>query len=183
MNTGAMRDCMTGNPDWIVRTHVADDRQSEAIYGPSETYRYALTRSWGTGPKLNIVMLNPSTADELRNDPTIERCERRARAGGFGAFRITNLFAVRATDPRDMKSHPAPIGPDNDLVLRMATAWADMTLCGWGVHGTHMDRAKTVTDMLRSSGNALHVLGLTRDGHPRHPLYVAYAQGPRPWVV
>lgn len=170
------------NPDWIVRTHQDDTRWSEAIYSACETYRYALTRHWAEGPKLNVVMLNPSTADERRNDPTIERCERRARAGGFGAFRITNLFAVRATDPREMKRHPAPIGSDNDAVLREACRWADLTLCGWGVHGVHQGRNAHVAALLRAESD-LHVLGLSRDGHPRHPLYVAYAQGPRPWAI
>lgn len=171
------------NPDWVVRRHEQDGRSSVAVYSPCQAYRYALTRTWGDGPRLNIVMLNPSTADERRNDPTIERCERRARAAGYEAFRVTNLFALRATDPRDMKSHAAPIGPDCDAVLHAAVHWADMTLCGWGVHGAHLKRGAQVTADLRATGCTLQVLGLTRDGHPRHPLYVAYAQGFQPWQV
>ena len=77
----------------IRETHQAGSTRSEAIWSPCRTYRYALTRRWDDGPGLGIVMLNPSTADAFRNDPTVERCERRARALGYGAFQVVNLFA------------------------------------------------------------------------------------------
>ena len=77
---------------------------SRSIPTASE-YRYALTRVWDPlGPRLSFVMLNPSTATEVQNDPTVERCERRARALGFGGFRVTNIFAWRDTDPRKMRA-------------------------------------------------------------------------------
>ena len=85
----------------ITRTHLKGDADSVAVYSPCERYRYLLTRVWdGAGPRALFVMLNPSTATEFQNDPTVERCERRARALGFGAFRVANIFAFRATDPR-----------------------------------------------------------------------------------
>lgn len=187
MRADASGGSISGEPEWpegaIVRVHERDGCRSQAVYSACEVYRYALTRAWGAGPRLNVVMLNPSTADERRNDPTIERCERRARAGGFGAMRITNLFALRATDPRDLKAHSAPVGPDNDAVLTDVVRRSDMTLCGWGVHGTHMARGAQVIALLRGTGVPLHVLDLTRDGHPRHPLYMPYARGPRPWLA
>ena len=76
----------------ITRSHQKGDAASVAVYSPCERYRYLLTRVWNpTGPRALFVMLNPSTATEAQNDPTVERCERRARALGFGAFRVTNI--------------------------------------------------------------------------------------------
>lgn len=165
----------------ITRTHDHDGTFSTALYSDCEVYRYALTRQWDAGPRIAYVMLNPSTASELRNDPTIERCERRARQMGAGAFRVVNLFAFRATDPRDLRAADAPLGPDNDRHLIAAASWADQIVCGWGVHGAHQDRGPRVATMLRAGGYAPCHLGLTKDGHPRHPLYRPYSQQPEPW--
>ncbi len=160
----------------ITRQHQTDAATSTAIYSDCETYRYALTRQWGDGPNLLYVMLNPSKATELANDPTVERCERRARALGYGAFRVTNIFGLRETDPYAMRRHAAPDGPENDTVLRQAAMWADDILAAWGTHGAHRARGPDVAQILRDTGQPLYHLGLTKDGHPRHPLYVAYAQ-------
>jgi hypothetical protein len=166
----------------IRRRHAAEGKQSEALYSDCETYRYLLSRRWGAGCELLYILLNPSTATEERNDPTIERCERRARMLGFGGFAVANLFAFRATDPRDLKRAPCPVGPDNDTQLRIAASAAGRVLCGWGVHGEHMARAGAVADLLRRAGIPLWHLGQTRAGHPRHPLYVGYVQEPQLWI-
>lgn len=166
----------------IVRRHEAAGIRSEAHYSECGTYRYLLSRDWGTGGRLLFILLNPSTATEARNDPTVERCERRARALGFGGFAVANLFACRATHPRDLKRAAAPVGPDNDAVLVRAAEGAKMVLCGWGMHGAHLGRGPEVAAMLAGKGRFLHRLGLTRDGHPRHPLYVAYVQEAQLWV-
>jgi hypothetical protein len=126
-------------------------------------------------------MLNPSTATERQNDPTVERCERRARALGFGGFQVANIFAFRATDPRRMRAAPDPVGPDNDAAIREAAIRADRIICAWGGHGAHLDRGRAVERMLRATGRPLHALGLTRDGQPRHPLYIGYACQPELW--
>ncbi|MCR8548017.1 DUF1643 domain-containing protein [Salipiger sp. P9] len=162
----------------IERHHQAEDVSSRALYSPCERYRYGLERVWGDGPMLLYIMLNPSTADELRNDPTIERCQRRAGQLGFGAMRIANLFAWRATRPEDLRRAEAPVGPENDALLQTWQGEADMTLAAWGVHGAHLGRGP---EMAAALGGALHHLGLTRDGHPRHPLYVSYKVQPEPW--
>ncbi|SLN36002.1 DUF1643 domain-containing protein [Pseudooctadecabacter jejudonensis] len=167
----------------ITRTHTKGDAPSTAIYSDCERYRYALTRVWDTGgTKVHFVMLNPSTATEVQNDPTVERCERRARALGHGAFRVTNIFAWRDTDPRDMRQAADPIGPDNDAAILEAVNWAHTTICAWGAHGDHMNRGLAVKTMLRHTGAPLFHLGLTKAGHPKHPLYIAYSQTPAPWV-
>ena len=166
----------------ITRTHTKGDAPSTAVYSQCERYRYSLTRIWDPdGRRVLFVMLNPSTATEVQNDPTIERCERRARALGFGAFRAVNIFALRATDPRDMRADAAPNGPDNDRILREGAAWADMVIAAWGTHGTHLNRGAEVEANLRHDGFELWHLGLTKHGHPRHPLYLPYTATPQSW--
>lgn len=167
----------------IVRDHCDGATRSSATYSDCELYRYALTRTWAEGPRLLFVLLNPSTATEARNDPTVGRCERRARALGYGAFRVTNLFALRETDPGAMRLHPAPTGPDNAAALAEGADWADVVLCGWGNHGAHLGQGPATEAMLRRTGRPLHVLGLTRAGHPRHPLYIANSAQPRLWPI
>ena len=167
----------------IRREHLKGDAPSTATYSPDLSYRYDLTRVWDpVGRRANFLMLNPSTATELANDPTVERCERRARALGFGAFRVTNVFAFRATDPKRMRAHPEPVGrPENDAAILDAAAWADAVVCAWGTHGAHLGRGAEVERLLRGAGHRLHVLGLSKEGHPKHPLYLGYAVQPQPW--
>lgn len=166
----------------ITRSHTKGDAPSTAVYSDCECYRYSLTRVWDpAGRKALFVMLNPSTATEVQNDPTVERCERRARALGFGAFRVTNIFAWRDTDPRALRRAAEPVGPENDAAILEGVDWADQVIAGWGAHGAHLDRGRAVEALLRSSGQPLYHLGLTKEGHPRHPLYIAYAQQPERW--
>ena len=167
----------------ITRHHQKGDAASEAVYSECEAYRYLLTRVWeSAGPRALFVMLNPSTATEVQNDPTVERCERRARALGFGAFRVTNIFAFRATDPTRMRAAPDPVGPANDDAIARSAPWADQIVCAWGSNGAHLDRGPAVEALLRATGRPLFHLGLTKDGHPKHPLYIGYAQAPQRWT-
>ncbi len=166
----------------IIREFQKGDARSTAVYSECEHYRYQLTRTWDrAGEKALFVMLNPSTATEVQNDPTVERCERRARALGFGAFRVTNIFAWRDTDPKALRKAKAPVGPDNDRILTESCDWADRIIAGWGSHGDHLGRGAQVARLLRDTGRPVFHLGLTKAGHPRHPLYIAYRQQPEPW--
>lgn len=166
----------------ITRTHIKDDAPSTAVYSDCERYRYALTRTWDQdGERVMFVMLNPSKATEVQNDPTVERCERRARALGFGAFQVTNIFAWRETDPAKMRKAMDPIGADNDAMIREGATWADQIIAAWGTHGAHLDRGPAVADLLRTTGKPLYCLGLSKAGHPRHPLYISYSETPVPW--
>lgn len=168
----------------ITRHHLKGDAESTAVYSPCERYRYLLTRTWdAAGPKALFVMLNPSTATEFQNDPTVERCERRARALGFGAFRVTNIFAFRATDPRVMRAEPDPIGPDNDATIRALAQTADQIICAWGTHGAHLQRGAQVATLLRATQKDLFHLGLSQAGHPKHPLYIGYDRQPERWTL
>ena len=168
----------------ITRTHIKDDAPSTAIYSDCENYRYALTRTWDSdGRRVLFVMLNPSTATEVQNDPTVERCERRARALGFGAFRVCNIFAYRATDPRDMRAQDDPNGPDNNAAIMEAANWADAVVCAWGTHGEHRGRGPEMEALLRKQSLPLMHLGLSEAGHPKHPLYISYSVQPIEWTV
>ena len=166
----------------ITRSHQKDDAASTAVYSDCEKYRYMLTRVWDPlGDKALFIMLNPSTATEVQNDPTVERCERRARTLGFGAFRVTNIFAWRDTDPRKMRAAADPVGPENDASIVDSCGWADRIICAWGTHGAHLDRGAAMEKTLRDTNLPLYHLGLTKDGHPKHPLYIAYSQQPVRW--
>ncbi len=166
----------------IIREHRKGDAPSVAVYSDCERYRYVLTRVWEPGGRRALfVMLNPSTATEVQNDPTVERCERRARALGFGAFRVVNIFAWRATDPKEMRATADPVGPDNDAAIREGLGWADAVICAWGAHGAHLNRDAEVAALLRAAGCWPLVLGLTKGGHPQHPLYIGYDRQPVRW--
>ena len=109
----------------IEKHHQKGDAQSTALYSDCLSYRYSLRRVWDlNGKRVHFVMLNPSTATEVQNDPTVERCERRARALGYGAFCVTNIFAWRETDPKKMRAVPDPIGAYNDEAISKASRWA-----------------------------------------------------------
>jgi len=167
----------------ITRTHTKGDAPSTAIYSDCERYRYSLTRVWDdSGQRVNFVMLNPSTATEVQNDPTVERCERRARTLGFGSFAVTNIFAWRDTDPRAMRAASDPVGPDNDAAILDRALWAHHVIAAWGTHGAHQDRGSRVATLLQGTGRPLFHLGLSKAGHPKHPLYLPYAQSPEPWA-
>jgi hypothetical protein len=166
----------------ITRAHQGADKHSRAVYSDCERWRYTLTRTWGPGWHVNFVMLNPSTATEVQNDPTVERCERRARALGFGTFTVTNIFAWRDTDPRGLYRAEDPIGKDNDAAILKAAQSADQVICAWGTHGAHMGRGAAVQALLRGLQKPLFTLGITQAGHPKHPLYIGYAEGPKLWL-
>jgi hypothetical protein len=170
--------------DLITRHHRKGDAESQAVYSPCEQYRYGLTRIWDAqGARVVFVMLNPSTATEIQNDPTVERCERRARTLGFGAFQVVNIFAWRATDPRDMRAAADPVGPGNDTAILQGAAWADRAICAWGTHGAHLGRGEAVRNLLIRAGKGpLFHLGLTAQGHPCHPLYLGYGVAPEQWT-
>ena len=149
----------------------------QTVFSPCRTYRYTLWREWigGDGYAM-FVGLNPSTADETQDDPTIRRCIAFAKAWGYAGLCMTNLFAFRATDPKDMKAAADPVGPENDYHLLRLWADAGVVVAAWGANGTHRGRDAEVAKMLRP----LHCLALTKDGHPGHPLYLRKTLTPVP---
>lgn len=150
-----------------------------ADFSDCGTYRYMLTRIWDMSkPNVAFCMLNPSTADELVNDPTVERCERRARMLGYGGLVVVNLFAFRATDPNELYDAEDPVGPDNDAFIKDAIKLSSLFVCGWGNHGTLTGRNLEVLNLLKSLGIEPHALKINMDGSPAHPLYIAYKAQP-----
>nr|ADI20154.1 uncharacterized protein conserved in bacteria [uncultured alpha proteobacterium EB080_L06A09] len=127
-------------------------------------------------------MLNPSTATEIHNDPTVERCERRAKALGYGAFKVCNIFAYRSTDPKIMRLQKDPIGPKNDKIIIKSANWSNNIICAWGTNGSHLNRGKKIEELLRAKNFTLTHLGLSKDGHPKHPLYISYSVSPENWI-
>ena len=142
-----------------------------ALFSECGRYRYRLTRqlSGNRGPLL-VVGLNPSTADATHNDPTIRRCMGFASRWDHSALVVVNLFAYRATQPKDLKTATDPIGPDCDTILLESAKACSRILVAWGNHGAYLKRHKQVLGLL--SGQHLECLGTTQSGFPRHPLYM-----------
>lgn len=133
------------------------------------------------GKLLGIGLLNPSTADEHRDDPTISRCRSLAGREGFRNLLVWNLFACRATDPAKLKRAADPVGPETDAAIELALALCEQTILAWGNHGRHLGRSGKVLARCAASGARLAVLGLTKRGEPRHPLYLSANVRPRSW--
>lgn len=153
-----------------------------ATFAPGRLYRYRLWRIWNPAlPRALFILMNPSTADEVRNDPTIERCYRRVMAWRrrgllFGGIEVCNVFAWRETDsrllPRLIAAGLDIVGPDNDFHIESAARAADLIVCGWGQPGNLLGRGRRVLELLE--GRELHALAINADGTPQHPLYIGY---------
>jgi hypothetical protein len=144
-----------------------------AIFDPTRIYRYVLWRTWDAArPTVAFVLLNPSTADARRDDPTIRRCANFARAWGFGGLEVVNLFAFRTTRPTDLKRAADPVGPRNDVHLHAAAHRAGALVFAWGNQGTLGERDRTVVRVLLAEKQTAFCLGRTTQAQPRHPLYV-----------
>jgi hypothetical protein len=154
---------------------------SGAKFSACRRWRYLLWRRWDASrPAANFLMLNPSTADEVRLDPSCTRARNYAERWGYGALIVTNLFGWRATDPDEMKAARDPVGRGNDAAILRAAREAAIVVCAWGNHGLHRGRAQRVVDLLLSRGIALHALRITGAGQPAHPLYLPGTLTPRP---
>ena len=153
--------------------------QKSALISDDGKYRYHLLRRWDSwsadrSDQCVFIMLNPSTADDKEDDPTIRRCIQYAKDWGYGGIDVLNLFAVRATDPKDMKSASDPVGPDSMTHIKKLATQDEIALivCVWGVHGSYMGQDQTVLGWLEGAGIEPMALKVTKDGHPCHPLYL-----------
>lgn len=155
-------------------------------------YRYALVRRWSFGtlggdgrPPAQFIMLNPSTADAELDDPTIRRCVVFARALDAGGIVVVNLYAFRATKPADLWKAADPVGPDADQYIetvaqRSVTDGAPL-IAAWGANA-RPDRVARALEVITAAGATLTALGVTKDGAPRHPLYLPSNARPEPWA-
>lgn len=170
MTTGRSRAA----DDWLGiarRVDVAFD----ARFSTCRRFRYKLDRIWNKrrGGCVLFVGLNPSTADARRDDPTIRRMARFAFDWGFGGMTVCNLFALRATDPRQLKRAVDPIGPANNAILAREVRQAALVVACWGNHGTLRGRAGEAIELLTRQAPSLFCLSTTRSGQPKHPLYLS----------
>jgi hypothetical protein len=142
----------------------------KTIFSPCRTYRYTLWRKWDMyNPTYAMFIgLNPSTADEVQDDPTIRRCIGFAKAWGYGALCMTNAFAFRTTYPSIMKSYPFPVGPDNNHWIFEMAKEAGIVIAAWGIDGAHLGREAEIIRIIKN----LHCLGTTKKGFPKHPLWL-----------
>ena len=140
-------------------------------------YRYSLERSWSGGRgRVLFIGLNPSTADQHRDDATIRRCVGFAKSWGFSSMEIVNLFAYRATYPKDLKRAADPVGRRNPFWISKAYRAADQTIACWGNEGNFLSRA----DELRQQLTDLYCLKINQNRQPAHPLYLKADLLPRP---
>lgn len=160
-----------------------DRTKKAAVISDCGKYRYWLERMWNSEQPQPIIMLNPSTADADLDDPTIRRCISFARREGRGGIIVVNLYGLRATDPAQLKTAHNPIGPDNDGHVGDVARWAARVdvpiLCAWGSHAAQA-RADRILRLIQYEGAKTVCLGITKGGHPKHPLYV---HGDQPFVA
>jgi hypothetical protein len=158
-----------------------DDLHERYLYSPDMAFRYAFGRWWDRADLATTVvwvLLNPATGDtEKRRRPTLDRCIARSLDMGATGLLIVNLFAFRHTDPRMLRGAPDPVGPANDVVLRVLTGAGAATVAAWGSHGSWRGRSARVGPLLSDP----QCLGTTRHGQPRHPLYVPAGTPLVPW--
>lgn len=148
-----------------------------ATFSPCERYRYTLWRTWDAAlPSVAFVGLNPSTADANFDDPTIQSCQRLARAWGFGRFVMLNAFAWRSTDPDGLIGLADPVGPDNDDAIRGVVSKAERVVVAWGrfskIRAMLDGRAFVLRRLLREHAREVGTLGLNGDNSPKHPLFM-----------
>ena len=164
---------------------------SGAIFSPCRRYRYVLWRNWNLSqPAVLFIGLNPSTADETVNDPTMRRCLDFAKAWGYGGMIVTNLFAYRATKPKDLRDAKEPIGPECDRwistlcqysVYQEGTAYGKDIILFWGNHGKWLGRDRAILQLIHPIEPNPHCLAITKQGQPAHPLYLPKSLTPIPY--
>src|SRR5438105_7106500 len=153
---------------------------SGAKFSSCRRWRYLLWRRWDERkPVANFLMLNPSTADEFKLDPSCTRARVYAEQWGYGGLIVTNVFGWRATDPAEMKAAHDPVGRGNDAAILRAAREAAIVVCAWGNHGAHLERSKKILQLLKDVD--LHVLKMNGGGEPAHPLYLRAALKPKRW--
>lgn len=155
-----------------------------AVLSACGRYRYRLWRQWGAGGTCVWVMLNPSTADADRDDPTIRKCVGFARRWGYGGIEVVNLCAWRATDPRELFNVPHPTSEPhqprrNFVAVEQVLEAAKIVVAAWGVPGGEFAQATTMLDTFKARWPAkLRVIGFNAGGTPKHPLMVPYSALP-----
>lgn len=180
-----------GDPDLgnVMVSEWIGTSNSGAVFDSTRLYRYSLWRRWAEpwlfdsphwcNDMVLFLMLNPSTGDESENDPTINRCIQFTKDWGYNGLVVANIFAIRATDPIDMKKAGDPVGPENNRAISYFVEHCAKIITAWGNHGIHNSRSTAIRDLLR--GRLVHHLGLTQAMEPKHPLYLKASTQPTLW--
>lgn len=161
-----------------------DGVTADARFSDDGVYRYTLTREWAQTDKGQVgwIMLNPSTATAADDDRTIRRCQSFAKDWGYSGITVANLFALRATNPKALRSHADPVGPDNDETLRSLAEYdSDLIVFAWGANKAVRSRGLIVEELVAAEGRTSHCLRRTKEGRPEHPLYVHGEVQPEVW--
>lgn len=155
-----------------------------AAFSRCRRWRYLLWRRWdATLPAVNFLMLNPSTADEYKLDPTCARARDYAERWGYGGLIVTNVFAWRATDPDALRAVADPVGRANDRAILRAAREAALVIAAWGNHGAYLERSKAVRALLARDAIVPSALRMNAGGEPAHPLYLPKALRPERMAV
>lgn len=167
--------------------NLLDGVTADACLSPCGTYRYWLTRDWQPKVLGHVLwlMLNPSVGTATADDMTLRLCQGYARRWGYDGITVANLFALRSVTPTPLKTHPDPVGPDNDMWLRqlLADKAFPLVVAAWGVHGALRNRGLIVRRIAEEAGRPLHVLGLSKHGYPCHPLRQRLDLEPEVWAA
>ncbi len=156
-----------------------------AIFSPDRRYRYTLSRPLEGGNRRAVMflMLNPSTADETANDPTITRCIRFASDWGYGRLYVGNLSPLRSTDPKALQRagpEPTDIAACNGKYIALCSGRSDLVVLAYGRSGRWEGRSEAVMEHL-ATNTPIRCLGFNKDGSPKHPLYIPANAELRPW--
>lgn len=157
--------------------------RSGAVFSPDRVHRYVLWRdidlvTRSESQVLMFIGLNPSTADECTNDPTVRKCIGFARLLGYGRMVMTNAFAYRSTDPLKLYQVNDPVGQQNNEWLQDCASKATTIVAAWGKRGRYLDREAAILNLL--GRDKLKCLGKNFDKTPKHPLYLPYTSYIRP---
>ncbi len=169
----------------MLSTTIGQDPTIQTLFSDDRVYRYVWVKQVieNNFRICLFIMLNPSTADEYGPDPTIRRCIKFAQKWNRGILIVLNLFALRSTDPLNLKRVTNPVGPTNDVLINTFTHRAQHAICAWGNHGSLKDRSAQVLTRLRGNGVLLCHLGLNQSGEPKHPLYLPNSQELSPFEL
>lgn len=144
-----------------------------ACISPCTKYRYWLYREWDNQKRSCLfIMLNPSTADDKKDDPTIRRCIAYAQGFGYGSLYVVNLFALRATNKAEIQKTENPIGPENDQWIEQLSKKADCIIAAWGNDGKYLNRSQEILKKLSQEGHIVYCLKVSKHNEPCHPLYL-----------
>lgn len=145
---------------------------SGAVFDQHRAYRFILWRYWDEKPRVLFIGLNPSTANEIQNDPTIRRCAGFAEKWGYGGMYFCNLYSYVSTNPRALSDKEA-IHSANNPAIAMATKLVVLTVVAWGDGVELVENGSLVAENVKNIISAPMCFGLTQKGNPKHPLYLS----------